>query len=205
MKHQAALVSALLLLFLALAPQSLADADGYFCAGKGYLAYELRQGITTDVRGHVLRVVRFEPQRGIYPAGEVTLLDFEVYHLTCTEQRIEISGWRNVFTKYAIEFAGTGELKSLGPEEYPGRQWSDAAKDGPQPDSLRIFGPRLAPLALQSADPEHDYELLRTLSRRELKEGWEWHSKSELVQRDRKGAILQRFLLYERRTVEPRD
>jgi hypothetical protein len=128
-----------------------------------------------------------------------------VYHLSCSEDLIEISGWRNVFTKYVIEIAKSGELRSVGPTEYPGRQWSEAAKDGPAPASLGIFGPRIAPLPLESLDPEHEYQLLRNLSGRKVKEGWEWHSKSELVQMDPRGTVLQRFVLYERRTVEYRD
>ena len=52
---------------------SRADSDGSFCTSRGYIAYELRNGITPGVAGHVLKVVRFEPKRGIYGAGEVTL------------------------------------------------------------------------------------------------------------------------------------
>src|ERR1039458_159184 len=205
MKHQTAFVLTLLVVFLALASPSRADSDAYFCTSKGYLAYELRKGVTPGVVGHVLRVVRFEPKRGIYLADEVTLLDFRVYHLICSEYRIEISGWNNVFTRYVIEIAGSGEVRSLGPTEYPGRQWSDAAKDGPAPASLGIFGPGVAPLPLESLDPEHVYQLLRNLSRRDVKGGWEYHSKSEIVQLDPKGAVLQRFVLYESRTVETGD
>ena len=205
MKHQTFLVLTLLLVSLAFAKESRADSDAFFCASKGYLAYETRKGVTPGAVGHVLRVVRFEPKRGIYLGGEVTLLDFQVYHLSCSEDLIEISGWRNVFTKYVIEIAKSGELRSVGPTEYPGRQQSEAAKDGPAPASLGIFGPRIAPLPLESLDPEHEYQLLRNLSGRKVKEGWEWHSKSELVQLDPRGTVSQRFVLYERRAVESRD
>jgi len=205
MKLQISFGLLLLMVFPAFATESRADSDAYFCTSKGYLAYETRKGVTPDTVGHVLRVVKFEPKRGIYPAGEVTLLDFQVYHLICSEDRIEISGWRNVFTKYVIELGKSGELRNLGPTEFPGRQWSDAAKDGPAPDNLGIFGPRVAPLRLESLDSEHEYQLLRNASGREVKEGWEWHRKSELIQLDQKGTVLQRFVLYERRTLEYRD
>jgi len=204
-KHQTTFVLTFLAVVLVFSVPSRADSDGYFCASKGYLAYELREGITPGIVGHVLRVVRFGTKRGIYLASEVPLLDFEVYHFICSEDRIEISGWRNVFTKYVIEIPGSGEVRSLGPTEYPGRQWSDAAKDGPAPADLGIFGPHVAPLPLESLDPEHEYQLLRNLYGKEAKEGWEWHSKSELVQLDPKGTVLQRFMLYERRTVEAGD
>ena len=201
MKLQISFGLLLLVVFLAFATESRADSDAYFCTSKGYLAYETRKGVTPGAVGHVLKVVRFEPKRGIYLASEVTLLDFQVYHMICSEDHIEISGWRNIFTKYVIEIAKSGEIKSVGPTEYPGRQWSDAAKDGPAPASLSIFG-RVAPLPLESLDPEHQYQLLRTVTGGKVKEGWESHIKSELVQLDPKGTVLQRFVLYESRTVE---
>src|ERR1700720_3365600 len=103
MQNQTSFVLTLLVVLLASATQSRADSDAYFCTSKGYLAYETRKGVTPGAVGHVLKVVRFEPKRGIYLASEVTLLDFEVYHMICSEDRIEISGWRNIFTKYVIE------------------------------------------------------------------------------------------------------
>ncbi len=194
----------LLLVLLGFATQSRADSDGNFCTSKGYLAYETRKGITPGAIGHVLKVVRFEPNRGIHYAGEVTLLDFEVYHLICSEGRVEISGWGNVFTKYVIEIKGT-EVRSLSHTEYPGLAWSDAAKDGPAPASLQIFGPGLAPLLLESLDSEHEYQLLRNLTSRDVKEGREYDRKSEIVQLDSKGTVVQRFALYKYRYVESRD
>jgi len=56
-----------------------------------------------------------------------------------------------------------------------------------RPRQPGIFGPRIAPLPLESVDPGHEYQLLRNLSGRKVKEGWEWHSKSELVQLDPRG------------------
>jgi hypothetical protein len=173
---------------------------------KGYVAYELRHGITEGVVEHKLRVVRVGPDRGIYIAGEAALLDFEVYHLTCSPDHIEISGWRKVLTKYVIEFSPSGKLKTVGPTEYPDVPWSDAAKDGPEPQSLGLFIPNPDPLLIESLDPEHGYQLLRNSSQEKSKEGWnERHTKSELVRLDRKGNVCQRLVLYERRDIEPRD
>jgi hypothetical protein len=202
MKQHVALVFMLLVVFLVLESPSRADTDAYFCTFKGYLAFEAREGTAPGVVGHVLRVVRLDPQRGIYLAGEVTLPAlFTVYHLICNGDSIEVSGWNNVFTKYTIEFAKSSDVRVLGPTEYPGQRWSDAAKDGPAPIGLGIFGPRVAPLPLESLDLEHEYQLLRNLSGRQTKQGWEFHTKSEVVQRDLKGAVLQRLVLYERRDV----
>jgi len=205
MKHRTFFVLTLLLVSLASAKESRAGDDVYFCTSKGYLAYETQKGVTPGVVRHVLRVVRFELNRGIYLAAEVTLPEFTVYHFICSEDRIEIAGWRKVYTTYLIEIAKSGELGSVGPTEYPGLSWSVAAKDGPAPSDLGIFGPRVAPLPLESLDPEHEYQLLRNLSGRQGKEGWEWHNKSELVQLDARGTVLQRFVLYESRTVEYKE
>lgn len=202
MKHHTALVNLLLVVFLAFPTLCRAGEDVFFCTYKGYLAYETREGATPGVVGHVLRVVRFESKRGIYLAGEVTLPEFTVYHLICSEDQVEVSGWRKAFMKYAIEIAKSGELRSLGPIGDPGLTWSAAAKAGPAPGDLGIFGPHVPPLTLESLDPGHEYQLLRNLSGRQVKDGWELHIKSELVQLDLKGTILQRFVLCESRTIE---
>jgi hypothetical protein len=128
MKLQMSFSLILLVVFLAFATESRADSDAY-----SSLSLWNSQG------GYAWRCGS-RVERGIYIAGEVTLLDFLIYHLICSEDRIEISGWRNVFTKYLIEIAKSGELRNPGPTEFPERQWSDAAKDGPAPDSLGYFG-----------------------------------------------------------------
>jgi len=108
-----------------------------------------------------------------------------------------------VVTKYVIDLLPSGELKTVGPTEYPNLRWQDAAKDGPEPTSLALFVPNLDPLSVESLDPEHDYQLLRNMSKEKSKEGWnEWHIKSELVQLDKSGNVSQRVVLYERRDTE---
>ena len=206
MKHRLLFTLTFLTVTLLFSLSASADSDGYFCTSKGYVAYELREGITAGVLGHVLRVVRVEPNRGIYFSGEVTFLDFEVYHMICTQDHIEISGWRKVFTKYVIDIGPSREMKVIGPTEYPDLNWKDAARDGPEPPSLGLFGPKADPLSIESLDPEHDYQLLRNMSEEKSKEGWdEWHIKSELVQSDKNGNVWQRLVLYERRYIEPKD
>lgn len=205
MKHRLSATLTFLVLASLFSVPARADSDGYFCISTGYLAYEMRGAITAGVDGHVLKVVRVAPNRGIYVAGQVTLLDFEVYHLMCGESRIEISGWRNVITKYVIDILPTGELKTIGPIEYPEVNWRDAAKDGPTPQSLAIF-PNGDPISVESLDSEHTYQLLRTWSHEKSKEGWDVsHIKSELVQHDKSGNTWQRLVLYERRNIENKD
>jgi hypothetical protein len=204
-KHRLLLTLTFFVATFVLSASARADSDGFFCTSKGYVAYELRQGITQGIVGHKLKVVRVEPDRGIYVAGEATLLDFETYHMTCSQERIEISGWRKVFTKYVIDILPSGEMKVSGPLEYPDVDWRDAAKDGPESPSLCLFGPKEVPLLVESLDSEHEYQLLRNLSGRQSAEGFEWHVKSELVQVDKRENALHRLVLYERRYIEARD
>jgi len=201
-----------LLVVVVLASTARANAHAYFCTFKGYLAYEATDGGTPKVVGHVLRVVRLERRRGIYLAGDVTLPEwFTADHLTCNEDRIELLGtyasppwWSKVVTKYVVDISKSSDVRIIGPIEYPGLSWSDAAKNGPVPGDLGIFG-RVPALPLESHDPEHEYQLLRNLSGRQTKQGWEFHTKSEVVQRDLKGKVLQRFVLYETREVRTGD
>ena len=110
-----------------------------------------------------------------------------------------------MFTKYVIDILPSGEMKVSGPLEYPDIRWQEAAKDGPLPLNLDIFGPDEAPLPIESSDTEHEYQLLRNLSRKHSGDGNEFHIKSELVQVDKHGNELQRLVLHERTYIEPRD
>ena len=210
MRRRIVFVVTLPLVLVVFASTSRANTNAYFCTFKGYLAYEASEGTKPRVVGHVLRVVRLERQRGIYLASEVTLPDsFRVYHLICNEDRIEASGWSSsgwssVVTKYVADISKSSDVRIIGPIEYPGLSWSDAAKDGPVPGDLGIFG-KVAPLPLESSDPEHEYQLVRNVCGRQTKQGWELHTKSEVVQRDLKGKVLQRFVLYETREVRTGD
>jgi hypothetical protein len=203
-KHGLAAIALSLTLTLALSGSARGDSDGDFCIFKGYVAYELREGITAGVRGHMLKVVRVEPNRGIYAAGEAKLLDFEVYHLICSQDRIEISGWRNVFTKYVVDILPSGELKASPPIEYPNIGWRQAARDGPEPLSLSLFGPN-DPLLVESLDSEHKYQIVRSLAKEQSRDAINWHLKSELIQLDKNDNVLQRLVLYERLDPEEGD
>jgi len=181
---------------------SRADSDGSFCTSRGYLAYELRNGITPGVSGHVLKVLRFEPKRGIYSAGEVALQDFQVHRMTCGQDRVEISGWGNMFKKYTIDIAGQEKLNVIDYTEDPTRRF-DAAKDGPEPLQFGYAQP--GPRALESLDPDHKYTLLLGASEKTVEGGVEHHRKAELIQTAPQGTVSQRFVLYESEFLETID
>src|SRR5271169_406699 len=86
---------ALLLLTLALlSVRSYADdRDGNYCISKGYIAFDLARFMTPGLsEPHLLRVVRFEPGRGIYQSGDVAMQEFDVVSMRCTSERVELSG-----------------------------------------------------------------------------------------------------------------
>ena len=181
---------------------SRADNDGSFCTSKGYIAYELRNGITPGVAGHVLKVVRFEPQRGTYVAGEVPLQDFQVHRMTCSHDRIEISGWGSIFKKYTIDIANQQKLKVIDFTEDPTRRF-DASKEGPEPSNFGFAPP--GRFALESLDPDHKYTLLLSASDKTVEGGVEHHRKAELIQANLQGTTLKDVVLYEGNILETID
>jgi hypothetical protein len=208
MTRQAIYVLASLAVAIALSVVSRADDDGNFCSLKGYLAYELRQGITPGIAGHVVRIVRFDSQHGIRAAGEVTLEDLEVHTMTCDEDRIAIAGFGTVrhgdppLTRCVIRFGGPQNEISV-PEctddANLGEGWRKVA--GPPPPNLGQWG-REGSIPLESQDPGHKYYLLLNTSRKKLDDyDWEIHFKTELIQADSQGNVSQRFVVYEAQIV----
>jgi len=185
----------------ALCASSRADEDGSFCTSIGYLAYELSNGTTPGVAGHVLKVVRFGPERGMYMAGEVTLQDFQVHRMICSQDRVEISGWGNIYKKYIIDVGGQ-KLNIVDFTEEPTKRF-DPSKDGPEPSSFRFAEP--GTLALESADPDRKYTLLLSASDKIVQGGVEHHRKAELIQANSQGTALQNLVLYEGDILETID
>jgi hypothetical protein len=177
MKHTAFLLASLVLL-LGLSVPSHADNDGYFCASKGYLAYELREGITLGAVGHELRVVRFDPQHGIRNAGAVKLQDFQVHVLKCSEDNVEIAGYGGnpPLTKCVIRIGGPqNDPKILECNDNPAvHDWRTV---GPEPRNLGQYA-RVKSIPLESPDPDHQYQLVFDISNTKVGEdSWETHYK----------------------------
>jgi hypothetical protein len=68
-----------------------ADSDGYFCAGRGFLAWETR--LESRPVAHVLHVVRFPDAGGIAAEQQIALEDFQVHGLLCRDSTVEVAGW----------------------------------------------------------------------------------------------------------------
>lgn len=180
-----------------------ADEDGAFCISKGYLTYQLRGGITPGVDGHVVRVVRFEPKRGIYAAGEVAIEGFQVHGMTCDQDRVSMYGWGMVFQRYVIEIRDPQNVHVVEHSEDAARKF-DPAKDGPEPHWL-WDEKQPGTLPLESLDPDHKYQLVFTRSQKSVEGGIEHSRKAELVQFDSQGNTSQRVVLYNNHFLETID
>jgi hypothetical protein len=77
-----------------------ADSDGYYCTGRGYLAYETR--FSTPGLEHVLHVVRFSQANGITREQRIPLEDFQVHGMRCGEHAIELAAWTK---RYLIDLS----------------------------------------------------------------------------------------------------
>jgi len=181
---------------------SHADDDGYYCASKGYLAFDLNGDYP---KGHFLRIVRFEPKRGIYVAGEVPLQSFRVHRIACSQGSVEISGWGSIFEKYVIGISGPQGMRILDHTEDPARKF-DPVKDSPDPPDFSPYGQSGEQiLQLESLDTDHKYQLHLRHWEARVRDGIEHFSKAELVETDLRGNPKQHFLLYADHYLESGD
>jgi hypothetical protein len=183
---------------------SHADIYGHYCSSKGYIAYELMGDHPNVykpngdyVKGHLLRIARVEPKRGIYIAGEVSLQSFTVHRMICSQDSIEISGWERSFEKYVIGTAGPEGVRILNHTEDPARKFNPA-KDCPDPPDFSPWGrPGEQILQLESDDTDCKYQLRVRRWDAKVKDGIEHHSKAELIRIDARGDTKQHLMLYE--------
>jgi hypothetical protein len=183
----------LVLLFALFAPPARADNDGFFCSSKGYLAFELRSFHARGLKAnHVLRVVRFGSEKGIYQAGEVSILDFQVHRMECTQERVRISGMNKGYIEYTLDISMPDKLKVVDSVQDAGRLPSTL---GPAPETLGFSPPKT--ILLESNDPANHYKLVLNTTEKRGKDGLERRSTAEIVEVDPHGKISQRLLLYE--------
>lgn len=73
----------------------LADSDGYFCATPTYVAYDVRHW---NVASHEIRVVSLVPPLSQSSVRTISLPDFQVHGMRCTEDAILVLGWDVLYT-----------------------------------------------------------------------------------------------------------
>ena len=78
----------LLILCLATPAAARADSDGYYCTGRGYVAWETR----LETAEHQLHIVRFSRDGGLVRQAPIRLEEFQVHAMMCGAQSVELVG-----------------------------------------------------------------------------------------------------------------
>jgi hypothetical protein len=73
-----------------------ADSDGYYCIGRGYLAYQFGFA-APSTRPHRLSVIRFSGASGIHSPEVLDLPQFQVHGMRCGEGWIDVAAFTNVY------------------------------------------------------------------------------------------------------------
>jgi hypothetical protein len=179
MKSRSLVASAVLLSLFTVVPAH-ADSDSFYCAGQGYIAFDLRSFIHPELNSpHVLRLYRFGAERGIYKAAEWPMKDFQIHAMQCTQHRIVVSGSDDA--RYVFDVAQ--EIHPKGDDDTVS---SLAGQLGWSVPGVK---------GLQADDLDHKYQLVVSDST----EGTESIRRAELLQKDYQEKVIQRVLLYELR------
>jgi hypothetical protein len=73
-----------------------ADSDGYYCIGRGYLAYQF--GFAPPSPGpHRLSVIRAEGTSGIQPTAVLALPQFQVQGMRCGEGWVDVASFNAIY------------------------------------------------------------------------------------------------------------
>ncbi len=83
------------LLCLAATP-ALADSDGYYCVGRGYLAYQFN-GLSTPAEGHTLYLIQFDPKKGFIGSSQFDLEPFQVHGMRCLNDAVDLLAWDRIY------------------------------------------------------------------------------------------------------------
>ncbi len=162
------IVSAIVFLLPA---SAAADSDGYFCTGRGYLAYETR--FATTPSRHELHVVRFSTTRGIVADQPVILDDFQVHGMRCLPSKVELVGWTMT---YSVDISGSRQQPPRTVES--GLRGVDQGK---ATDNLgRLSKPQVVTL---EADGEDRFQLVIARVSQRVSGGLEHHTVSRLIRR----------------------
>jgi hypothetical protein len=100
-----------------------ADSDGYYCTGRGYLAYQF--GFAAPPVGpHRLYVVRFGGVSGIEAPIVFDLPQFQVHGILCDERTIRLAAYDAIYTVHLDE--------GSRPVRYESVPWLDKGHTPPE-------------------------------------------------------------------------
>lgn len=184
-------------LALWLAPAvALADSDGYFCVGPGYIAYEKRFSFggplprdwPAPVRPHELEVIRFVPETGISDPETLQLEEFQVHGMKCESTLVQIASFESVYTvdvaiRHRLRVTDRRALDVRG--HIPPDLRSHANLAGGQERVVELGG-----------DENHRFELMMADVSNRTPHGLDHYHITELINRDRDGTIRESRRLF---------
>ncbi len=185
-------------MFALMGSTARADSDGYYCVGDGYLAYQLRGGLSTmAVSGHVFRVVRFGHDIGLEMAGELVLPDFQPHKMVCQRNEVTIAGWVDGPVEFVIDVSDAPTLlrKVSNPDMALRRS------------SMSNLGEWVSAgtVPLKSNDANHDYRLVMTERSEKTPGGFVHHKQTVMEMVDAEGAVVQSLPLFDGEREETVD
>jgi hypothetical protein len=171
-----------------------ADSDGYYCAGRGYVAYETRLGAAGPQ--HVLHVVRISRTGGIGQTQDIPLADFQTHGMRCDDGVIELDAFT---VRYLVD---------VSVPERPRTTTENAALD-PQRTRQENLGnwARAGVIDLETDGQQGEFQLVISRVSRPVAGGIEHYTVTELIRREPQpgGRILTSQRLFEGIFLETGD
>ncbi len=145
--------SGLLLSLLIFAPSpARADSDGYYCIGRGYLAYQFNE-LSHPTEGHTLYLIRFDPDNGLFGPTQFPLEPFQVHGMRCLDDAVDLLAWDRI---YRID-RGVQEQPRIDLVE---PQPEDSIFPDFSSDNLGRFAPASQTIPLKTASGRFSFELV---------------------------------------------
>ena len=182
-----------------------ADSDGYFCIGAGFIAVEFRAFSTPGLNGpHVLKIARFDPERGPRWAGEVIVEDFQTHTLTCGAKAIMFEGagerGRGLVT-YIIQLDSAGPPRIVSHTSDPGYKFRTFPRG---PDNIgNLAQPGMIELPSRGGYPRFQLRVTDTSHRGES--GVQHDMQSMLEEIDASGRVRRSLEIYKGSRYESVD
>jgi hypothetical protein len=111
----------LIVLLLAFSGTAFADSDGYYCVGRGFIAYQFGFA-APPARQHRVYVISFGPS-GMTSPAVLELPQFQVHGMLCANQVIQIAAYDAIYTVH---------LDSMNrPTDYETTPWADQQNTPP--------------------------------------------------------------------------
>ena len=174
-----------------------ADSDGHFCVGAGFIAVEFRAFNTHGLSGsHVLRIARFDAEKGPRWTGEVVVEEFQTHTLSCGAKTIIFEGVGERgrgLVSYVVQVDTSGAPRIVSRASDPGYSFRAFPA---APGNIGNWAlPGVTPLPNAGGYPRFQLRVTRT--DRRVDGGIRHDMKSVLEEIDRSGQVRRSLLVNE--------